>query len=123
MDKKRIPTYKVIKDAGGNRYKFFCDLSGALVCTTDVYTAATPEEELQLAWKQEGSSFFNRCHNCGKMVSGVMFNVEVLECVACAPFEAEAKFCKNCGAEIAFPHKPCPRCGKPLAYYGKEDKK
>ena len=39
--------------------------------------------------------------------------------VECAPFEAEAKFCKNCGAKIEEPTKPCPTCGKPLAYYGK----
>ncbi len=93
------------------------------MCTTDLYHADTPEEELQLAWEREGRPLFNHCHNCGKMVSGVMFNVEVLECVECAPFETEAKFCKNCGGEIEKPNKPCPVCGKPLVYYGKELKK
>ena len=36
------------------------------------------------------------------------------------PFEAEAKFCKNCGAKIEDPAQFCPACGKPLVYYGKE---
>ena len=123
MMEKRIATYKVIKDTGGNRYKFYCELSDALVCTTGVYKSDTPEEELLLAWKSEGKEFFNSCHNCGKLVADAMFNVEVLECVECAPFETEAKFCKNCGASIENPNKPCPTCGKPLAYYGKEPKK
>ena len=48
---KTIATYKIVADAGGNIYKFYCDLSGALVCTTKPYKADTPEEELQLAWE------------------------------------------------------------------------
>lgn len=117
---KTIATYKIVSDAGGNIYKFYCDLSGALVCTTKPYKADTPEEELQLAWENEGKQHFNSCHNCGKQVSNAMFNVEVLECVECAPIEAEVKFCKNCGAKIEDPNKLCPACGKPLVYYGKE---
>lgn len=117
---KTIATYKIVADAGGNRYKFFCELSGALVCTTKQYKADTPEEELHLAWESEGKQHFNPCHKCGKLVSDAMFNVEVLECVECAPFEAEAKFCKSCGTKIEDPNKLCPACGKPLVYYGKE---
>ncbi|MBP3921953.1 MAG: hypothetical protein J6D27_03200 [Ruminiclostridium sp.] len=26
--------YKIIADSGGNRYRFFCDVSGIAVCTT-----------------------------------------------------------------------------------------
>ena len=117
---KTIATYKIVADAGGNVYKFYCDLSGALVCTTKPYKADTPEEELRLAWENEGKQHFNPCHNCGKQVSNAMFNVEALECVECAPIEAEAKFCKSCGAKIEDPNKLCPACGKPLVYYGKE---
>lgn len=117
---KTIATYKIVADAGGSIYKFYCDLSGALVCTTKPYKADTPEEELQLAWENEGKQHFNFCHNCGKQVSNAMFNVEVLECVECAPIEAEVKFCKSCGAKIEDPNKLCPACGKPLVYYGKE---
>lgn len=39
---KTIDTYKIVADAGGNIYKFYCDLSGALVCTTKPYKADTP---------------------------------------------------------------------------------
>ena len=34
MGERRTVTYKIITDSGGNRYTFFCDLTGALVCTT-----------------------------------------------------------------------------------------
>ena len=118
--KKRIAAYRVVADAGGNRYRFYCDLSGALVWTTKPYQADNPEEELLLAWEQEGKEQFNACHKCGKQVSNAMFNVEALECVACAPIEAEAHFCKHCGTKIEEPTKPCPACGKPLVYYGEE---
>jgi membrane protease subunit (stomatin/prohibitin family) len=117
---KTIATHKIVAHADGNIYKFYCDLSGALVCTTKTYKADTPENELQLAWEQEAKQHFNFCHKCGKQVSNAMFNVDVLECVECAPFETEAKFCKNCGAKIEDPTQLCPACGKPLVYYGKE---
>ena len=34
MGKRKTAIYKIIIDAGGNRYEFYCDVSGALVCTT-----------------------------------------------------------------------------------------
>ena len=111
-------TYKTICDAGGNRYKFYCDLSGALVCTTKAYRADTPEAERILAWKQEGRRNFNHCRRCGRYVIDAMFNAEVLECVACAPYETAANFCKTCGAKISAPVTVCPACGKPLYYEG-----
>ena len=47
MGERRTATYKIITDSGGNRYTFFCDLTGALVCTTKkTYKADTPEQEL-----------------------------------------------------------------------------
>lgn len=117
---KSVATYKIEKTPNGNRYKFYCDLSGALVCTTKIYKTDTSEEELMMAWLNEGKEQFNVCHNCGKFVSDVMFNVDVLECVECAPFEVDVKYCKNCGTQIDDSTKPCPVCGKPLVYYGKE---
>ena len=119
MGERKTATYKVIKDTGGNRYKFFCDVSGALVCTTKPYKADTPEEELQLAWENEGKKHFNTCRKCGKFVIEAVFNPEVLECVECAPFEAEAKFCKTCGTKIENPGRICPVCGNTLHYEGR----
>lgn len=118
--KKTTAAYKRIAGAGGNRYKFYCDLCGALLCTTGPYQADTPEEELQLAWETEGKQYFDVCHKCGKYVSDVMYNAEVWECVQCAPYEIKAKFCKTCGAKVNPPGKVCPKCGKPLMYQGKE---
>ena len=42
MQKKKTAHYKIIADSGGNRYKFFCDLTGALQCTTQAYSADDP---------------------------------------------------------------------------------
>ena len=83
---KTIATHKIVAHADGNIYKFYCDLSGALVCTTKPYKADTPENELQLAWEQEAKQHFNFCHKCGKQVSNAMFNVDVLECVGSSIF-------------------------------------
>lgn len=76
----------------------------------------TPEQELAQAWEGEGKSMFNHCKKCGKWVSDVMFNPEVLECVECAPFECEPQYCKSCGAKIISLDASCPSCGHPLIY-------
>ena len=97
-------------------------VSGALVCTTrKTYTAETPEQELLLAWEKEGKKHFNHCRKCSKWVIDAMFNPEVAECVECAPFEAEAKFCKTCGAKVEVPGRKCPSCGNTLNYEGRTD--
>ena len=120
MGERKTATYKIITDSGGNRYTFFCDLTGALVCTTKkTYKANTPEQELLLAWEKEGKKHFNICHKCGKFVINAVFNPEVAECVECAPFEAEAKFCKTCGAKVENPGRTCPVCGNLLNYEGR----
>ena len=54
MPKKKTAHYKIISDSGGNRYKFFCDLTEALFCTTAAYNEADPAKELELAWEKEG---------------------------------------------------------------------
>jgi len=121
MPERKTATYQVLVDGGGYRFMFYCDLSGAHVCSTkERYYGDTREEALQEAWQAEGRNHFNHCRRCGRWISVAMYNVEVLECVGCAPFEVEAKFCKYCGVRIGDPTKPCPACGKPLAYYGKE---
>lgn len=113
--------YKIISDTGGNRYQFFCDLSGALVCTTKPIRADTPEQELLLAWESEGKREFNPCRKCGKWVSDVMYNADVLECVECAPWEDPPNFCPQCGKKLSAPERYCPKCGAKLLYEGGED--
>ena len=65
---KKTADYDVIHEEGGNRYRFFCDISGALLCTTEPFSADTTEAELMLAWKSMGVEHFNLCHKCGKWV-------------------------------------------------------
>ena len=120
MGSNRIAAYKTIPVHSGNRYRFYCELSGALACTTDPIHAETPEEELRIAWETVGIKHFNLCHKCGKWVIDAAYNVEVLECVECAPYETEPKFCKNCGVSIRQPARVCPVCKKSLVYEGKE---
>ena len=121
MSKKRTAAYKMVSDSGGNRYKFYCDLSGALLCTTEPYHAQTPLQELELAWNTEGKKHFNLCHRCGKWVIEAMYNADALECVACAPWENTPEYCKFCGAKVSASDAVCPRCGRQLIYGGSFD--
>ncbi len=119
MAERLTAKYKTVSDNGGNRYLFFCDVSGAHVLTTKKsYCLETPEKELLEAWQAEGRRLFNRCHKCGKWVIDEVYNAEVLECVECAPYECEPNFCKNCGKKLEQPAENCPSCGKPLIYKG-----
>lgn len=114
MNDRKTATYKVIKDSGGNRYGFFCDISGALGCTTGVYSSDSPESELMLAWENEGRSHFNRCEKCGKWVIDAMYNVDAFQCVDCAPWTEKLRFCSKCGAKVANGAEYCSSCGKSL---------
>ncbi|MBE6542424.1 MAG: hypothetical protein E7672_08265 [Ruminococcaceae bacterium] len=118
MAKKKTSAYKIISDSGGNRYKFYCDLSGALVCTTNTYCESTPEAELEAAWEAEGKKNFNFCHKCGKWVIEAMYNADALECVECAPWENTPEYCKFCGGKVSVSDAVCPKCGEKLIYGG-----
>ena len=108
--------YKIISAQSGNRYSFFCDLSGMLVCTTGIYYADRPEKELSAAWEAEGKKNFNFCHMCGRWVDSIVYNPDTLTCVNCAPLEEEAKYCKHCGANANGGDIICSVCGKKLLY-------
>lgn len=119
MPEKKAASHKAVADSCGYRFLFYCDVSGAHVCTTkEIYHGDTPEAALPLAWQAEGREHFNQCHKCGRWVIDAVYNAEVLECVECAPYEAEPKFCKSCGQKIENPVKSCPSCGKKLLYEG-----
>ncbi len=115
MEKKSTASYHIISDTNGNRYRFYCELSGAAIYTTTPIHAQDPDEELKLAWK-EGRPHFNQCHKCGKWVCDVMFNADVLECVDCAPWEDQPQYCSNCGIKINAPDTYCRNCGFRLRY-------
>lgn len=61
MRKRRTAAYKVIANSEG----------GAV----------------EAAWEKGGRAKFNPCGQCGRWVSDVMYNADVHECVACAPWE------------------------------------
>lgn len=117
MDEKKTAAYEIAPNIDGNRYRFYCDISGALVCTTMPYHAETPEAELMLAWEKEGRQYFNRCR---KWVIDAVYNPVVFECTDCAPFEYETRYCKSCGAKINVDagERFCPVCKKKLHYEG-----
>lgn len=119
-ERRKTATYKTVAEPQGNRYKFYCDVSGALGCTTKPYKANTPEEELILAWEKEGKAHFNLCHKCGKWVISAIYNPEVFECTDCAPFEHETGYCKFCGAKVDADVRFCPVCKQKLHYEGEE---
>ena len=117
-EKHKTAAYKMIPSQGGNRYSFFCALSGMLVCTTGTYYADDSEAELSAAWEAEGKKNFNFCHLCGRWVDSIVYNPDMLMCVECVPLEEEAKYCKRCGAKANNGDIVCSVCGKKLLYGG-----
>ena len=112
----RTASYRIIKDSGGNRYRFFCELSGMAVYTTEPYRAGTPEAELDAAWQEEGRLHFDQCRKCGRWVCSALFNADELECVACTPWENKPKFCPSCGKAVTDSDIYCSKCGLKLQY-------
>lgn len=120
MAEKAMAVYDRVLTPEGDRYQFFCGLSGALACVTAVYCGDTPEQTLCAAWEKEGKKRLNYCRRCGRWVIDAMYNPDVLECVACAPFEDVPKFCKFCGTRVRKSLRRCPNCGKLMRYEGAE---
>lgn len=118
MNKKITAEYQHTPEETGNRYHFRCGVTGARFSTAQTYHAATPQQELLLAWQTEGRSHFNQCQRCGNWVVDAAYNPLVLECVVCAPFEEEARFCPSCGARVTSRTRLCPQCAAPLYYEG-----
>lgn len=108
--------YRVIADSGGSRYRFFCDVSGMALCTTNPIRGDTQEEELKTAWESEGKQHFNLCSKCGKWVSDPMFNADMLQCVDCAPWQDTPNYCTHCGKRIPPSARYCNACGVRLRY-------
>ena len=116
---RKTANFRVLSDGDGRRYQFFCALSGAHVCTTRPILSGTMEQALQIAWETEGKQHFNHCGKCGNWVIDAMYNVEVLECVDCAPYEGVPLYCKFCGKKVdAANNNRCGKCGAELAYKG-----
>ena len=116
----RTASYRIIADAGGSRYRFFCDVSGMAMCTTKPLPAVSAEHLLQ-AWETEGRPCFNRCNRCGKWVSDVMYNADTGQCILCSPWEEQPLFCPDCGNQAPLTDLFCSKCGRKLQY--KEEEK
>ena len=116
MNASKTAKYKIIADAGGNRYKFFCAASGMALCVTRPIRAETQEDELRIAWESEGELHFNKCACCGRYVSDTMYNADVLRCVECTPWEEKPRYCARCGKEIRAAERYCADCGRLLRY-------
>ena len=118
---KKTAAYRVVADSGGKRvFRFYCDISGELCCTTKPIQADTEEAALEAAWETEGKWEFNHCPRCGKYVSSAMFNVNAGLCLDCAPWEVEyPAFCHQCGTRLKEDGaRFCPICGARLLVGG-----
>lgn len=126
MENKRYrpARYKIIAaPPDGKVFRFFCEASGAAVCTTKPIYADTEDAALHLAWEREGRERFNLCHACGKWVCDAMYNADTFNCVDCTPWEAPPKYCPRCGEGIFPGDSFCRKCGVKLLYGGGEDDK
>lgn len=118
MGKKITAAYQLLPEKNGNRYSFRCGITGARFFTTQIYREESPQQELMCAWQAEGRGHFNQCQRCGEWVVDAAYNPMVLECVLCAPFEEEVRFCKTCGARAPKCSRRCLVCGASLYYEG-----
>ena len=116
MKDRATAKYRVIADSGGSCYRFFCDASGMVLCTTKPICGNTHEEELYTAWEAEGKQHFNRCTKCGKWVSDPMYNADLLQCVDCAPWQEKPNYCFHCGRKVSPEENFCNNCGVRLRY-------
>lgn len=118
MEKKLCETasYRIISDKEGNRFRFFCGISGIAVYTSNPVRAEITEDELRMAWELEGKKHFNLCHKCERWASDIMYNADVCECIDCAPWENEPKYCHKCGSALSTPDIFCRKCGARLRY-------
>ena len=112
----KMAEYMIIKDSDGNRYRFFCELSGMAVHTTEPYKEESAENEAEKAWQNEGENFFDKCHKCGKWVCSAMYNADVLQCVECAAWENKPNYCPSCGKKVSMADIYCSKCGLKLQY-------
>ncbi len=112
----RPARYIRLPERNGIRFRFFCEASGAAVCVTEAVAQSSPQEELRLAWEQQGRRHFNRCQQCSRWVCDVMYNADTGHCVLCSPWEEAPAYCPACG-ELAIPmERYCRKCGKKLRY-------
>ena len=110
MNKHFIARCKTVQTGSETLFQFFCDLSGALVCT--VKHADTPED----AWEETARQHFSQCRKCGRWVSDPMYNAETLQCVQCSPWEETPAFCPQCGERVMDDDMFCHHCNARLKY-------
>ena len=121
VKKNKTASFKINKTPSGNIYEFFCDLSHALVYSSEPIRADNPEEELMRAWGEGGKEYFNRCQKCGRWVIDAMYNPDVWSCVQCVPIEDYPDYCPVCGTKTQELSNFCHVCGAKLFYGGEEE--
>ena len=119
--KNKTAKYKIIESENGISYQFFCDISGALVSETMPIKSDNPETDLLHIWETQAKQYFNFCNRCGKWISDIMYNPDVLECVACSPIEEIPDYCPKCGVHLMETTSFCNKCGARLMYGGGSD--
>lgn len=116
----RTAAYRILRDSGGMRFRFFCEVSGAAICTTAPAQPQPIATTLDNAWRSGGREHFSLCHRCGRWVSDLMYNPDTLQCVDCSPWEEPPTFCPHCGMRVQEERSFCLKCGKRLQYGGEE---
>ena len=116
LDAQKTAAYKMVSDAGGNRYRFYCDLSGALTCMTAPIRAETPENEVQIAWETVGRKHFKSLSQMRKIAKKGSFF-----CRCCGAFltretlydyyRRQHSCCSGCGTVLTDDARFCPYCG------------
>jgi hypothetical protein len=101
--------YEKETTVNGNRYTFFCGVSGVAVHTTGFIFADVPQAARDIAWR-EARPYFNRCKECGKWIADAVYNIEESKCVVCAPFAVTPSYCPECGSPLEKDGGECLHC-------------
>ncbi len=111
--------FKIEHTQAGDRYIFFCDLSGAPVYTTDPICEQNPQKAAAIA-RGLARPHFNRCLACGKWVGDTAYNIDEMKCVACAPCDLPERYCTECGNSVPEGNRFCTRCGREMRKAAKQ---
>lgn len=109
MEKHPTANYKTERIGRETVCHFYCDLSGALVCTVKA-------DDPRSAWESGGREHFSFCRRCGRWICDTMYNPDTLQCVDCSPWEEQPAFCPQCGAKVHEGEIFCGRCHVRLRY-------
>lgn len=74
--------YIIRPSPNGNRYAFYCQVTGKEVFLTNPIQSKNSPDALRIA-KMEARPYFNRCYRCGRWICDEAYNIDEMVCTQC----------------------------------------